>query len=109
MTRSPGWRERAINQTSPGLTMQRGWKIKHAQESAARAGGQPCVNAVAIGRPEPNKHQRRHFTRCLSQTEDAPVTFPQRIIPARRWLSCLLYTSDAADDLLCVDIGGRRI
>mgnify|MGYP007111980430 CR=1 FL=1 len=21
---------------------------------------------------------------------------------------CLLYTSDAADDLLCVDIGGRR-
>ena len=23
--------------------------------------------------------------------------------------SCLLYTSDAADDLLCVDIGGRSI
>ena len=22
---------------------------------------------------------------------------------------CLVYTSDAADDLLCVDIGGRRI
>src|SRR5450756_3230202 len=22
---------------------------------------------------------------------------------------CLLYTSDAADDLLCVDVGGRRI
>src|SRR5680860_1670043 len=22
---------------------------------------------------------------------------------------CLLYTSDAADDLLCVDLGGRRI
>src|SRR5450756_1365860 len=26
----------------------------------------------------------------------------------RRW-DCLLYTSDAADDLLCVDLGGRRI
>ena len=26
----------------------------------------------------------------------------------RFWL-CLLYTSDAADDLLCVDLGGRRI
>ena len=26
-----------------------------------------------------------------------------------RYRSCLLYTSDAADDLLCVDIGGRRI
>ena len=22
--------------------------------------------------------------------------------------TCLLYTSDAADDLLCVDLGGRR-
>src|SRR5450756_3167363 len=28
-----------------------------------------------------------------------------------RWYDriCLLYTSDAADDLLCVDLGGRRI
>src|SRR5450756_1575427 len=23
-------------------------------------------------------------------------------------MNCLLYTSDAADDLLCVDLGGRR-
>ena len=23
--------------------------------------------------------------------------------------TCLLYTSDAAEDLLCVDLGGRRI
>src|SRR5659263_789365 len=29
---------------------------------------------------------------------------------SKRWLkNCLLYTSDAADDLLCVDLGGRRI
>src|SRR5680860_1742084 len=27
----------------------------------------------------------------------------------RRHRICLLYTSDAADDLLCVDLGGRRI
>src|SRR5450756_210400 len=26
-----------------------------------------------------------------------------------RRCTCLLYTSDAADDLLCVDLGGRRI
>ena len=26
-----------------------------------------------------------------------------------RFNICLLYTSDAADDLLCVDLGGRRI
>ena len=24
-------------------------------------------------------------------------------------ITCLLYTSDAADELLCVDLGGRRI
>ena len=28
---------------------------------------------------------------------------------ASRENNCLLYTSDAADDLLCVDLGGRRI
>ena len=31
---------------------------------------------------------------------DPGLTFPD---------VCLLYTSDAADDLLCVDLGGRRI
>ena len=29
--------------------------------------------------------------------------------PDGRVIRCLLYTSDAADDLLCVDLGGRRI
>src|SRR5450756_2819178 len=28
---------------------------------------------------------------------------------SRATVRCLLYTSDAADDLLCVDLGGRRI
>src|SRR5450756_1651925 len=28
---------------------------------------------------------------------------------AAAYTVCLLYTSDAADDLLCVDLGGRRI
>src|SRR5680860_1798598 len=27
---------------------------------------------------------------------------------SKRFEACLLYTSDAADDLLCVDLGGRR-
>ena len=30
-------------------------------------------------------------------------------IQVRVDMRCLLYTSDAADDLLCVDLGGRRI
>ena len=29
--------------------------------------------------------------------------------PHGAWKSCLLYTSDAADDTPCVDLGGRRI
>ena len=33
--------------------------------------------------------------------------FPEA--PAGHTKDCLLYTSDAADDLLCVDLGGRRI
>ena len=32
-----------------------------------------------------------------------------RIRENNQYSLCLLYTSDAADDLLCVDLGGRRI
>mgnify|MGYP007112118300 CR=1 FL=1 len=34
---------------------------------------------------------------------------PESARAAVRVWACLLYTSDAADDLLCVDLGGRRI
>src|SRR5450756_3191737 len=38
----------------------------------------------------------------VTEVQDAwPVIHPD--------YTCLLYTSDAADDLLCVDLGGRRI
>ena len=35
----------------------------------------------------------------------------KEILPGGQLMTttCLLYTSDAADDLLCVDLGGRRI
>eukprot|EP00657_Telonema_sp_P-1_P008440 TRINITY_DN2960_c0_g1_i7.p1 TRINITY_DN2960_c0_g1~~TRINITY_DN2960_c0_g1_i7.p1 ORF type:complete len:107 (-),score=46.41 TRINITY_DN2960_c0_g1_i7:45-365(-) len=33
----------------------------------------------------------------------------QRHLAHMHFQDCLLYTSDAADDLLCVDLGGRRI
>src|SRR5450756_1848530 len=35
------------------------------------------------------------------------LLYQSRLVP--RVLPCLLYTSDAAGDLLCVDLGGRRI
>ena len=33
----------------------------------------------------------------------------ERVEGVEQLCRCLLYTSDAADDLLCVDLGGRRI
>ena len=51
-------------------------------------------------RPEP-----RH---CRSTTGLAARFRPGWAVVALT-LICLLYTSDAADDLLCVDLGGRRI
>src|SRR5450756_378612 len=50
----------------------------------------------------------------LSTTHPFPLAI-DRVKGYRMWdidgneYICLLYTSDAADDLLCVDLGGRRI
>src|SRR5450756_1103101 len=46
----------------------------------------------------------------VSPSPDTKVPMPRCVetYPSRS-SSCLLYTSDAADDLLCVDLGGRRI
>ena len=45
--------------------------------------------------------------------EDATAASPRPVQTLQELyaelLRCLLYTSDAADDLLCVDLGGRRI
>src|SRR5680860_1850628 len=59
------------------------------------------------------------FPWFLMEITRAPksCTAPMMIDPAKiqiragthPQITCLLYTSDAADDLLCVDLGGRRI
>eukprot|EP01017_Pseudomicrothorax_dubius_P046843 TRINITY_DN8311_c0_g3_i1.p1 TRINITY_DN8311_c0_g3~~TRINITY_DN8311_c0_g3_i1.p1 ORF type:complete len:258 (+),score=85.99 TRINITY_DN8311_c0_g3_i1:146-919(+) len=41
--------------------------------------------------------------------KEAPALAPLPVVEETPPDSCLLYTSDAADDLLCVDLGGRRI
>ena len=41
------------------------------------------------------------FTKLIERNTTIPVS-------KKQVFSCLLYTSDAADDLLCVDLGGRR-
>ena len=45
---------------------------------------------------------------CSSRCSLAPCPTRWTCCPSRP-RACLLYTSDAADDLLCVDLGGRRI
>ena len=45
----------------------------------------------------------------LSSSANLEGKFYKGLMPAWPGNHCLLYTSDAADDLLCVDLGGRRI
>ena len=55
------------------------------------------------------KALRRRGT-ALSANESDGILWAQHVavLDARLGI-CLLYTSDAADDLLCVDLRGRRI
>src|SRR5450756_888147 len=39
---------------------------------------------------------------------ERPAEAPREPVTGWKVENCLLYTSDAADDLLCVDLGGRR-
>src|SRR5450756_2469886 len=55
-----------------------------------------------------------HFQCIASACEDTcckgwAVPIDQKTHEKYESMACLLYTSDAADDLLCVDLGGRRI
>eukprot|EP00657_Telonema_sp_P-1_P003372 TRINITY_DN1816_c0_g1_i1.p1 TRINITY_DN1816_c0_g1~~TRINITY_DN1816_c0_g1_i1.p1 ORF type:complete len:130 (-),score=21.66 TRINITY_DN1816_c0_g1_i1:86-475(-) len=49
----------------------------------------------------------------VSAVERRGIYAMAAVVSSKKFLlescSCLLYTSDAADDLLCVDLGGRRI
>ena len=65
-------------------------------------GGEPLVGARLEAKPgnpfcPGDRDQAVENCRCNSAAQMV------------RMGACLLYTSDAADDLLCVDLGGRRI
>ena len=61
-------------------------------------------NALKPDAPTPTLLERR-----MKEEYDKRLrTFaPEDLVPIMK--SCLLYTSDAADDMQCVDLGGRRI
>src|SRR5665213_4485756 len=50
-----------------------------------------------------------HWSRSVSAISRLVLPDQERIAENGYLDICLLYTSDAADDLLCVDLGGRRI
>ena len=59
-------------------------------------------------RDSPNTGRQRPARSALTGEANATVGNPLEVPPSGNHI-CLLYTSDAADDLLCVDLGGRRI
>src|SRR5450756_2073235 len=67
-----------------------------------------CVQRLmALSDPDNTGILRFVLRQIIASVE---VPFPDdRFLPRTQYHSCLLYTSDAADDLLCVDLGGRRI
>src|SRR5450756_3241355 len=87
---------------------------------ACSDGGEEHTNSCGAEQAK-HRSEDRHAVRLSRRarrpaTAPAPVPSPGRTgstpgaAPAAgRRCSCLLYTSDAADDLLCVDLGGRRI
>ena len=60
--------------------------------------------------------EHRHVERAAAEVEHQHLLILRTLVEAVGQSGsgglvddCLLYTSDAADDLLCVDLGGRRI
>ena len=73
--------------------------IRDAQES--RGLGDVYKRQLHVGPQHANVHS------CVFRLGNVDTDAMADYI--RRYPDCLLYTSDAADDLLCVDLGGRRI
>src|SRR5450756_3110102 len=80
-----------------------------ASRPSAGAGRAPALSAVL-----PVRGCRSAWSRYQRDRAGSAPRAGRRRYGAGGWqmhaaARCLLYTSDAADDLLCVDLGGRRI
>src|SRR5450756_2379503 len=86
--------------------------IPRSSTSTASGEGRPahrCRGRRACPtRPAASAMQRLPPSRRC-EARRAPTTRRPRTSSYAAPRPCLLYTSDAADDLLCVDLGGRRI
>src|SRR5665213_4473002 len=89
---------------------------KAPQRRPGRAGDYPKKTSDCLGRAPERIAQALYSRATVSRTggngeglnhkQDNREDQARKVGLAR---NCLLYTSDAADDLLCVDLGGRRI
>ena len=55
------------------------------------------------------EHVLRSQRTDIITSDDFALLSREIEVEFEQYTICLLYTSDAADDLLCVDLGGRRI
>ena len=64
------------------------------------------VEDILVGCAFPEAEQGLNIGRIIAQIAEFPDSTCGATV--NRFCACLLYTSDAADDLPCVDLGGRR-
>src|SRR5659263_747754 len=64
---------------------------------------------VGFATPIKNESENLNVQVVNLSASDTLETVKEDVISNAQGYDCLLYTSDAADDLLCVDLGGRRI
>eukprot|EP00826_Nyctotherus_ovalis_P056691 TRINITY_DN7703_c0_g1_i2.p1 TRINITY_DN7703_c0_g1~~TRINITY_DN7703_c0_g1_i2.p1 ORF type:complete len:300 (-),score=19.08 TRINITY_DN7703_c0_g1_i2:1-900(-) len=88
--------------------------IRNSQINAI-AGNSRSQNNRYLQAKRKNVHssfiRRKLENSLLGSSNKVAIPFFRRhkVLSNRLYLTCLLYTSDAADDMQCVDLGGRRI
>ena len=86
-------------------------RVEGAVRQAGAAGpfAVPAGPEHAVGRTEEFVVVERHHDGNAAARQGRNDARREVVVDVVQVDDCLLYTSDAADDLLCVDLGGRRI
>ena len=97
---------RHMNETLEGIAaaLFKSWFVDFDPVRAKAAGEQPPGFAPHIADLFPDEFEESELGEIPTGWRVEPIGDVVEAVGG-----CLLYTSDAADDLLCVDLGGRRI
>src|SRR5450756_1495687 len=87
------------------LGIERVFPVGGAQAVAAMAYGTESVPRCGVIVGPGNAYVTEAKRQVMGEVAIDGLAGPSEVLI----VACLLYTSDAADDLLCVDLGGRRI